>query len=73
MDTTFEVPSLTANDRCDGCGAQAYVQVYLIGGELLFCGHHYKENEHKLVRDAIRIHDEMHKLIPTKPEIEDVE
>jgi hypothetical protein len=29
-------------DRCDRCGAQAYVQVQLDKGqELMFCGHHY--------------------------------
>jgi len=30
--------SLTAADRCDRCGAQAYVRVVLTGGaDLLFC------------------------------------
>lgn len=32
---------LTANDRCDSCGAQAYVQVTGVSGDLLFCAHHY--------------------------------
>lgn len=35
--------TLTALDRCDSaeCGAQAYVLVKGISGELLFCSHHY--------------------------------
>ena len=35
---------LDARDRCDRCGAQAYVKV--IGknnSDLLFCGHHYNK------------------------------
>jgi hypothetical protein len=36
---TRSVASL--NERCDGCGAAAKVQVELTsGGELTFCGHH---------------------------------
>ena len=31
---------LSALDRCDSCGAQAYVRVMLNGSELLFCAHH---------------------------------
>ena len=42
--TTAVAPSsaaLTAADRCDRCGAQAYLRVELqSGGELLFCAHH---------------------------------
>lgn len=33
--------TLKAIDRCDSCGAQAYVQVKGSTGDLLFCGHHY--------------------------------
>jgi hypothetical protein len=36
---------LTANDRCDRCGAQAYVEVRLDAGSLLFCAHHYRQFE----------------------------
>jgi hypothetical protein len=39
METIIKV--LNATDRCDSCGAQAYVKVKGITGELLFCGHHY--------------------------------
>jgi hypothetical protein len=34
---------LTANDRCDRCNAQAYVQVKGSTGDLLFCNHHYEK------------------------------
>ena len=75
MDTTTITPlePLTANDRCDSCGAQAYVQVFLQQGDLLFCGHHFVENENKLLITSTRIHNEMYKLLPSKPEPEDVE
>lgn len=35
-------PTLNAKHRCDRCGAQAYVRVFLNSGlDLLFCGHHF--------------------------------
>lgn len=40
---------LSASDRCDRCGAQAYVRVVLASGQdLLFCGHHAREHEERL-------------------------
>lgn len=52
-------PALSAADRCDRCGAQAYVRVVLAGGgELLFCRHHYTEHEDKLRGVAIAVDDE---------------
>ena len=37
--------ALSAADRCDRCGAQAYLKVELqSGGELLFCAHHAREH-----------------------------
>ncbi|MEA4943668.1 MAG: hypothetical protein VB080_04430 [Propionicimonas sp.] len=54
---------LTAADRCDRCGAQAYVRVTLSsGGELLFCGHHGRAHSAKLSQVALKIHDETSKL-----------
>ena len=57
-------PTLTAVDRCDRCGAQAYLRVFLrSGGELLFCAHHGREHLEKLRDlDDIEITDESHKL-----------
>jgi hypothetical protein len=55
--------SLTAADRCDRCGAQAYLRVTLTsGGQLLFCGHHGKAHSDKLQQVALKIHDETDKL-----------
>ena len=56
-------PALTAEDRCDRCGAQAYLRVELqTGGELLFCAHHAREHGDKLREIAASVHDETHKL-----------
>ena len=62
--TTAVAPSpLTASDRCDRCGAQAYLRVELqTGGELLFCAHHAREHGEKLREIAANVHDETHKL-----------
>jgi hypothetical protein len=57
--------TLTAVDRCDRCGAQAYVSVLLESGELLFCSHDYNEMESKLSPIAKLVVDERHKLHKT--------
>ena len=54
---------LTAADRCDRCGAQAYLRVELqSGGELLFCAHHAREHGDKLKEIAATVVDETDKL-----------
>lgn len=53
---------LNALDRCDLCGAQAYIRVELATGELLFCGHHGNEKKAALEPIAIKWHDETDKL-----------
>lgn len=58
----LERPALTALDRCDMCGAQAYVRVTLASGELLFCAHHGTEYKPKLIETAIDWHDESDRL-----------
>jgi hypothetical protein len=56
-------PTLTAADRCDRCGAQAYVRATLHGGgELLFCAHHGREHTRALAGVA-HIHDESERLL----------
>ena len=51
--------TLQVSDRCDRCGAQAYVKVVLPGGgTLFFCGHHYSANKEQLQRQATEIVDE---------------
>lgn len=59
---------LTALDRCDGCGAQAYVKVTGVSGELLFCNHHYNKimdnavGYDKMMKFAYQILDERERL-----------
>lgn len=63
--TTAIAPStpLTALDRCDRCGAQAYLRVELTGGgELLFCAHHARAHGDKLREVAVNVQDETGKL-----------
>jgi hypothetical protein len=61
--TTAVAPApLTAEDRCDRCGAQAYLRVELASGELLFCAHHAREHGDALKAIAISFQDETHKL-----------
>ena len=64
MSTTIAPESaLNAADRCDRCGAQAYVRVTLANGfELLFCAHHGKEHADKLRQVALEIHDETERI-----------
>ncbi|MFC5178815.1 DUF7455 domain-containing protein [Nocardioides taihuensis] len=60
--------SLGASDRCDRCGAQAYLRVELqSGGELLFCAHHAREHGDKLREIAATVVDETDKLTTTRP------
>lgn len=61
----LDVPSLTASDRCDSCGAQAYVRVTLASGDLLFCAHHGAEFKEKLFPLALEWHDETSRLLDT--------
>jgi hypothetical protein len=58
--------ALTAMDRCDRCGAQAYVRALLPNGlELLFCAHHNRQHSSVLTKIAVDIHDESERL--TRP------
>ena len=62
--TTPAANSLTAADRCDRCGAQAFVRVVLTSGDLLFCGHHAKAYEAGLRERAVDWVDETAALQP---------
>ncbi len=55
--------TLNASDRCDRCGAQAFVRVVLSSGDLLFCGHHAKAYEDKLREKAVDWVDETSALL----------
>jgi hypothetical protein len=54
---------LTALDRCDSCGAQAYIRVSIGSSELLFCAHHGKKYQEKLSLLATEWHDESSRLL----------
>lgn len=63
---------LNASDRCDSCGAQAYVWVSGVSGDLLFCAHHYNKimsnavGYDKMMKFAYQIVDETEKLIENR-------
>jgi hypothetical protein len=64
--TTALAPTLTAADRCDRCGAQAFVRVQLAsGGELLFCAHHAREHAPALEAAGASVQDETERLTET--------
>ena len=55
--------TLTATDRCDRCGVQAYVRVLLPSRrELLFCAHHNRQYASALTKIAVEIRDETDRL-----------
>ena len=55
--------TLTATDRCDRCGARAYVRVLLPSRlELLFCAHHNRQYASALTKIAVEIRDETDRL-----------
>lgn len=62
MEEIKETQKLVANDRCDVCGAQAYIRAELEGGDLLFCNHHGNENKLKLEPLIIKWHDQSEEL-----------
>ena len=57
-----EPHQLNASDRCDSCGAQAYVRVTMATGELFFCAHHGTKFKEKLFPNALEWHDESARL-----------
>jgi hypothetical protein len=73
MTTAVATRELTAMDRCDRCGAQAYVRVVLgsSGGELLFCGHHARQHEAQLRPIAAEWQDETGRLQEKSPALAD--
>ena len=54
---------LTGLDRCDSCGAQAYIRVKIGESELLFCAHHGRRHQEKLAAVATDWHDESSRLL----------
>ncbi|MGC0142456.1 MULTISPECIES: DUF7455 domain-containing protein [unclassified Pseudactinotalea] len=63
LTTEHATAELTGADRCDACGAQAYVRVHLEAGELLFCAHHGRKYAEPLADVATHIQDESERLL----------
>jgi hypothetical protein len=63
--------SLSALDRCDSCGAQAYIRVTLASGDLLFCAHHGAKFKEKLLPTALHWQDETSRLLATSASVVD--
>ena len=65
--------TLTINDRCDKCQAQALIKVKGVSGELLFCSHHYNKimnnpnGYEKMMSFIVEVIDEREKLEKNKP------
>lgn len=75
--TLFEetLDDLTAKDRCDRCGAQAFMIVKKEGKErLLFCAHHGREHTPALLTKHFEVLDFSFRLNekPTDPSIDDI-
>jgi hypothetical protein len=71
LDAPVKQYQLSAIDRCDYCGAQAYVRVTGVTGSLDFCGHHYNNHQDKLSSFAFETIDERDKLIENRLQSED--
>lgn len=58
MTTTAPAPhAFTALDRCDRCGAQAFMRAVLSSGDLLFCAHHGRAYGDALAAKALVVED----------------
>jgi hypothetical protein len=54
---------LSPADRCDRCGAAAYVMAVLTTGNLLFCAHHGRRYAGTLATTAMLVIDESQQLL----------
>lgn len=60
---TRPAPALTVADRCDRCGAQAYVRVLTkSNSELLFCAHHGREHKAAINAAELSFQDQTDRL-----------
>ncbi|MDT3767745.1 DUF7455 domain-containing protein [Gleimia hominis] len=55
--TLLEPTKLKASDRCDACGARAWVEVVMKSGSLLFCAHHARALRDSYSKTAVAVHD----------------
>ena len=55
--TKTESGGLRVADRCDACGAQAFVEVVMNSGSLLFCAHHARAMKDSYSKSAVEVRD----------------
>jgi hypothetical protein len=48
---------MRTDQRCDRCGAQAYVEVAFKQHDLLFCAHHYEFHQDEIQKVSVLIAD----------------
>ena len=53
-----EMRVLRVGDRCERCGAEAFVLVVVAGIDMHFCGHHFARHETRLRAVAEAVLDE---------------
>lgn len=75
---SIDTPELTLLDRCDRCGAAAYVRVVKNSPEkgsqeLLFCGNHGRKVHATLVASGWKMDDQTHRAFarPSAPQTDD--
>lgn len=51
---------LTAHDRCDACGARAFVRAVMPSSDLFFCAHHATKHLDALYGQALFVQDDRH-------------
>lgn len=61
-----EGAELTLSDRCDRCGAQAFVRATLEMEDLLFCQHHYSKHYEQINSQAIWVHEQLEDLMEVR-------
>lgn len=57
------------HDRCDSCGAQAFVRVEKDTRDLLFCAHHYSRFEADLFVQGFTVAQDERSEVNVKPSI----
>lgn len=69
-ESTITTADLTLLDRCDRCGAAAYVRAVKDESQLLFCGNHGRKTATKLIASGWSLDDQTHKAFqkPAPPE-----
>lgn len=60
---TIDAYLLDHSDRCDRCGARAYVHTIIAaGGQLYWCRHHWVQYRRQLLAKSLYINDETRAL-----------